>query len=146
MKHFTLYPVVVIAAAMLFAISAAAQEKGAVGSAKASAAYAEVLLRKTELAAEVEAIGPDHTDESPKMIDLRFEIAGLERYLAKMLTLVPGDTPRLTTALGKLIVKRMALDAELNGLSRTLNPAHPDYKRAQRRLAVFDAAIKDILP
>jgi len=130
---------------MIFAMGTAAQDKP-VGPAKASAAFAEVLLRKTELAAEVEALGPDYTDESPKMLDLRYEIAGLERYLAKMQSLAAADTARLTPALGKLIVKRMLLDAELNHLSRTLNPAHPDYKRAQKRVAVFDTAIKEILP
>jgi hypothetical protein len=133
------------AAVMLFAGAVTAQDKSIV-SVKATAAFAEVLLRKTELAAEIEAFAADHTDESPKMLDLRYEIAGLERYLAKMLALAPTDTSRLTISLGKLIVKRMSLDAELSRLSRTLNSAHPDFKRAQKRVAVFDAAIKEILP
>src|SRR4051812_15075517 len=133
------------AAAMIFASGVAAQEKGN-ASVKASPAFAEVLLRKTELAAEAEAVAADHTDESPKMLDLRYETAGLERYLGKMLALAPTDTSRLTISLGKLIVKRMSLDAELSRLSRTLNSAHPDYKRSQKRVAVFDAAIKEILP
>jgi len=145
MRRVLLTIIVCAAAAMIFASGAAAQDKGNL-SVKASPAFAEVLLRKTDLAAEAEAIGADHTDESPKMLDLRYEIAGLDRYLAKMLALAPTDTARLTIALGKLIVKRMSLDAELSRLSRTLNSAHPDYKRAQKRVAVFDAAIKEILP
>src|SRR3954471_22844606 len=139
MKYFKLVPITLVAV-VVFAIGTQAQERG-IGPVRSSAAFAEVLLRKTELTAEVEALGPDHTDESPKVLDLRYEISGLERYLAKMLSLAPTDTLRLTPALGKLIVKRMVLDSELTRLSRTLNSAHPDYKRAQRRVAVFDAAI-----
>jgi len=144
MRRYQLLPIA-LSAVILFALGAAAQDKAS-GPVKASSAFAEVLLKKTELLAEVEALAPDHTDESPKIVDLRYEIAGLDRYLAKMLSLAPTDTSRLTTALGKLIVKRMSLDAELNRLSRTLNSAHPDHKRAQKRVAVFDAAIKEILP
>ena len=121
-----------------------AQAAGSSG--RSSAAYAEVLLRRTELAAEVESVSPDYTDENPKLIDLRYEVAGLDRYLKKMLALNGADTEKLTQALGKLIVKRMGLDVELVRLSRTLKPDHSDYKRAKRRLEIFDSAIKDMFP
>jgi hypothetical protein len=123
---------------------AVAQDKSA--SARASAAYAEVLLRKTEALADAEAIAAEHTADSPRMVDLRYEIAGLDRYLAKILAVSSADAPKLTLALGKLIVRRMALDVEAARLARTQNADHPDLKRAKRRLEIFDAAIKEILP
>ena len=129
---------------LIFVLTASAMMASAqVSPAKASAAYAEVLLRKTEVFADAEALAPEHNEDSPRMLDLRYEAAGLDRYLLKLLASPDGS--KLTAALGKLIVKRMALDTELNKLSRTVNAAQPDYKRAKRRLDIFDAAIKEIL-
>lgn len=137
----------VLAAVLLtLSVSAAAQAKPYANSqARQSAAFAEVLLRKTELLSEAEALAADYTESNPKMIDLRYEVAGLEKYLTKLLSTPSADAPKLTDALGKLIVKRMELDTELNRLSRTLNAEHPDRMRLKKRVDVFDAAIKEIL-
>ena len=113
---------------------------------RASAAFAEVLVRKTELLADAEALGADYTDTNPKILDLRHEVAELDKSLKRILAAPAADQSKLTLALGKLMVKRASLDTDFFHLSRTLNPDHTDYKRAKKRLEIFDAAIKEILP
>ena len=130
--------------ALICVVPAFSQAKAS--EARASGAFAEVLLRKTELLAEVESLSQGYTDANPKIIDLRYEVAALDRCLMRITAVQNADLPRLTLALGKLMVKRAALDSEFSRLSRNLNVDHPDYKRAKKRLEVYDAAIKEILP
>ena len=131
--------------ALIFTVPAASQAKAPDGP-KSSAAFAEVLLRKTELLAEAESLSADYTETSPKMVDLRHEVAVLQKDISRILAVPSPDAGKLTLALGKLMVRRASLDTELSRMSRTLNADHPDYKRTRKKLEVFDAAIKEILP
>ncbi|MBK6749958.1 MAG: hypothetical protein IPG67_08110 [Acidobacteria bacterium] len=118
---------------------------GDVGPIRSSAAYAEVLLRKTELQAELEAVLPDYTEENPKVIDARFEIGILTRDIDRIYAVRPTEVGKLTLALGKLLVKRAALETELQRLQRSYNKDHPEVKRAKRRIEIFESSIKQIL-
>lgn len=136
---------------ILFAASvfSAAQKNTDVSDAplsiKSSPAYAEILLRKTELLSDIDAFGVDYTEVSPKMIELRVELASLDKSLEKVFAVRPSETGKLTQGLGKLIVKKAALDADLDRLSRKYSKDHPETKRAQRRVDRFNAAIGEIL-
>ena len=137
---------IVIALALAAAVAAQAQKASVdVPGIKGTAAYADVLLRKTEVQADLEAFGQDYTDASPKMLDLRVELASLERSSERILAVKAAQADRLTDALGKMMVKKAALDAELAHLNRTYAKEHPDVRRAQRRADLFAAAIEDIL-
>ncbi|HEY0429178.1 MAG TPA: hypothetical protein VGC76_15465 [Pyrinomonadaceae bacterium] len=111
---------------------------------KASAAYAEVLLQKTELSAELENLLLDFTDEYPKVKELRFEVGLLQKDLEKLLAV--SDASRLTTPLGKLLVRRAQLATDVWNLQTQYNDDHPDVKRAKRKVEIFEQAIKEILP
>lgn len=111
---------------------------------KSSPAYSEVLFQKTELAAELETLLLDFTDDYPKVKDLRFEIGVLQKDLDKLLT--SADASRLTQALGKLMVRKAELAADVFKLQRQYNDDHQDVKRAKRKVEVFEQAIKEILP
>lgn len=119
-----------------------AQEAGPIRS---SAAYAEVLLRKTELQADIEALAADYTEANPKMIDARFELAALNKSLDKIYGVRPSETGKLTLALGKMLVKKAALETELARLSRSYTPDHVEVKRAKRRVEIFESAVSEIL-
>lgn len=114
-------------------------------AAKSSAAYAEVLLRRTELAADVDALSADYTDTNPKIVDSRNEIAALDKWLVRILAVKPSESGKLTLSLGKLIIRRSTLESELEHLLRSYNDDHQDVKRVRKRLAVFDAAIGQLL-
>ena len=115
------------------------------GPIRSSSAYAEVLLRKTELLAEIASVADSYTDENPRMKDMRAEVASLDRSISKLFGVKPTDTAKLTAALGKLIVKKASLEAELTRLSRNYNADHPDVRRATRRVEIFESAISEIL-
>ena len=116
------------------------------GPIRSSPAYAEVLLRRTELQAELEAVRPDYTDANPKIIDLRFELTALDKALEKVYAVKPTETGKLTLALGKMLVKRASLETDVARLLRNYTNDNTEVKRARRRVEIFDNAIKEILP
>ena len=112
---------------------------------KPTAAYAELLVRKTELRADLEAVVQDYTESNPKILDLRFEIASLERSLVRVLATKATESGKLTIAVGKLLVKKAALETDHARLLRSYNTANPEVKRAKRRVEIFDQAINEII-
>lgn len=132
---------------LLISWPSAAQTKdgNVVGPIRASAAYAEVLLRKTELEADIESYLADYTEENPKIVDARHEIGILIRDIDKIYAVRPSEVGKLTSALGKLIVRRAALETDLLRLLRSYNADHPEVKRAKKRIQIFDRSIREIL-
>ena len=116
----------------------------ATAAAKSSAAYAEVLLRKTELEAEIEDLQVEYTDEYPKLKESRYEFGLLGKQLDRLAA--TGDASKLTPALGKLIVRQASLETDLWVLLQRYGDQHDDVKRARRKVAAFEKAIREILP
>jgi hypothetical protein len=114
-------------------------------SVKASPAYAELLLRRTELSAELESLSLDYTEEYPKVRESHYAIALLDRDLILLATSKPGEVGKLTLALGKLMVRRVELETELGMLQRTYKDDHPDVKRLKKKVEIYNSAIKQIL-
>jgi hypothetical protein len=142
MKKTTLILMVVAASAIATFAQAQPVDQSAL---KGTSAYAEVLLRKTELLADLEAFSPDYTEANPKMLDLRAELASIDKSMTRILAVKPSQANRLTEALGRMMVKKAALEADLLHLSRQYNKDYPDVKRAQRRVDLYESAIGDIL-
>ncbi|HEY0457713.1 MAG TPA: hypothetical protein VGC97_01100 [Pyrinomonadaceae bacterium] len=114
-------------------------------NAKSSPAYAEVLLRKTELSAELEALLVEYTEEFPKVKELRTETGLLQKEMDRLLAAGGAEASRLSAALGRLMVRKCEIGTDLWSLQLQFNDQHPDVKRARRRLETFEAAINDIL-
>ncbi len=112
---------------------------------RSSPAYAELLLRKTELRSELESLSIEYTDEFPKIKEAKFAVALLERDLTRLATVKPSDAGKLTLALGKLMLRRIEVETELGILLKSYKDEHPDVKRLKRKLEIFDAAVKEIL-
>ena len=113
--------------------------------AKSSPAYAEVLLRKTELLAELESLLVEYTEDYPNVKQLRYQTGLLQKELDKMSAVKPSESAKLSVSLGKLIVRKCELDTDLWSLQQEFNDQQPDVKRAKRKSEIFDAAIKEIL-
>lgn len=126
----------------------AAQKNAFAGnsSAKASPAYAEILLQKTEFEAQLEDLLVSFTDDFPKVKELRFQLALIQQQATKILAVDDADAGKLTQALGKLIVRKVELETELWNLKAQYNDDFPQVKRAKRKVEVFDKAIGEILP
>jgi len=112
---------------------------------RSSAAYAEVLLRKTELQADLESLVSQYTEDYPKVKQARYELEMISKDAGLLLAVKPSDATKLTMALGKMIVRKVELQRELWTLQQQLGDAHPDVKRAKRKVEIYENAIKEIL-
>jgi hypothetical protein len=142
---------------LLFAVGVSAQtvkpkplstppQPAAVNPVKSSPAYAEVLLRKTELEAGLEDLLVEYTEEYPKVKETRHELGLVKKQLERLVAVNPNDAGKLTLALGKLIVRKAELDTNLHFLLQQYNEQHEDVKRARRKSETFEKAIREILP
>lgn len=113
-------------------------------SAKATPAYAELLLRRTELESNVESWLETYTEDYPKLKETRYELELINKDLATLLA--QKDTGKLTLALGKLLVRKNEIATDLWVLENKFGKDHPDVKRNQRKLESFQKAVKEILP
>jgi uncharacterized protein involved in exopolysaccharide biosynthesis len=113
---------------------------------KSSPAYAELLLRQTEREAQLEEFLLDYTDEFPKVKEIRFELELLQKQMEKVSALGASDAPKLTLALGKLLVRKTELEVDFWNLVKQYNADHPEVKRAKRKIEVYERAVKEILP
>jgi uncharacterized protein involved in exopolysaccharide biosynthesis len=110
-----------------------------------SPAFAEILLRKTELQAEVESLLSEYTEDYPKVRETQYQLAQLQKGMDRVIAVKAADSSKLTLALGKLIVRKCELETELWALLNQYKEDHPDVKRAKRKVDVFEQAIKQIL-
>ena len=110
-----------------------------------SPAYAEILLRKTELEADIESFLIEYTEDYPKLKESRYQAALLQKEMDRLLAIKPAEVSKLTLALGKLIVRKCELETELWNLLSLYKDGHPDVKRAKRKVEVYEQAIKQIL-
>jgi chromosome segregation ATPase len=143
---------VLLAFAVFFTASGLAQAKaadsavaGSAGTVRSSPAYAELLLQKTELESALESLLVDYTEEYPKIKGLRVELRLLQTEMDRLLAVKPESSSRLTLALGKLMLRKVELETELETLRAQYKDDHPDVKKAKRKVEVFESAIKEIL-
>jgi uncharacterized protein involved in exopolysaccharide biosynthesis len=112
---------------------------------RSSPAYAELLLQKTELQSSVDALLVDHTEEFPKVKEMRSQLGFLQAEMDRLLAVKPENAGRLSDALGKLILRKVELESALVSLRSQYKEDHPEVKRMQRKIDSYEAAIKEIL-
>ncbi len=122
-----------------------AGQNSALQSLKSSAAYAEILLKKTELQANLESLVLEYTEEYPKIKEIRFTLDALQKETGRLNKMKSADASQLTLALGKLVVRKIELEADVWALLKNYNDGHPDVKRAKRKVEIYEAAIREIL-
>jgi uncharacterized protein involved in exopolysaccharide biosynthesis len=110
-----------------------------------SPAYAELLLRRTELESDLESMLMEYTEDYPKIKETRYELALIQRSGVRLQNVKPSDAGKLTLALGKLMVRKAALETELWQLQNQYKDGHPEVKRAKKKVEIFDKAINEIL-
>ena len=110
-----------------------------------SAAFAEVILRRTELRSELESLVLEYTEEFPRVKEIRHVLTLLERDINRLAKVKPAESSRLTLALGKLIVRRIELETDLWKLQLNYQDEHPDVKRAKKKVEIYEGSISEIL-
>lgn len=113
---------------------------------KSSPAYAELILRRTGIKADLEEMLISYTEDFPKVKDARAEIDLINFELSRLLDTKVADSCRLSESLGKLMMKKIDIELELKVLSQKYNADHPNVLRTKRKLEVYDKAIIEILP
>lgn len=113
---------------------------------KNSPAFAELLLRKVEIETDLEDLREEYTDDHPKVRELRFQLEIAKILIDRILAVNPAEAEKLSSALGKMLVRKIELEANFRGLMKQYNEQHPEVKKAKRKLTAFDKAINEILP
>jgi hypothetical protein len=111
----------------------------------ATAAFAEVALRRAEFEADLEAFLVDYTDDFPRVKELRFGLTRIGAEVERLKAMKPADRDRATSALGKLMVRKVETEIELWKLEQSYADSHPEVRRAKKRVEIFERAIKEIL-
>jgi uncharacterized protein involved in exopolysaccharide biosynthesis len=112
---------------------------------RASPAYAELLLSKTELESQLSSLLDDYKEDFPKVAEIRTQLGFLNTEVARLFNVKQADAVRLTDALGKLMLRKVELETQLDGLRSRYKDEHPDVKRLKKQVDIFEAAIKEIL-
>lgn len=112
---------------------------------RSSPAYSEVLLRKTELEADVESLLMDYTEDFPKIQEDKYALTVIDAEMSKLFAVKSSDASKLTLALGKLIVRKVEAETELWRLRKQYKDDHPEVKRAKKRVEIFEKAVGEIL-
>ncbi len=112
---------------------------------RSTAAFAEIIVRRTEIESVLEELLVTYKEEFPKVKTARYELNLLDSELIRFGKLKATDADKLTIAVGKLIVRRAELATEYWGVANRFNEGHPEAKKAKRKLEIFDKAIERIL-
>ena len=112
---------------------------------KSSPAFAELVLKRTELRSELESLILDYTEDFPKIKEIRLVLALYDRDIGRINRVKAEDSSKLTLALGKLMLRRIELETELVNLQKNYKEEHPDVKRAKKKVEIYESAISDIL-
>ena len=114
-------------------------------AAKATAAYAEVALKRADVEAELEALLIDYTDDFPKVKELKYELSRIEGESVRLNAIKAAERDKATAALGKLMVRKVEAEVDLWKVQQDYADAHPEVKRAKKKVEIFEKAIKEIL-
>ncbi|MCS6874346.1 MAG: hypothetical protein N2Z23_07850 [Pyrinomonadaceae bacterium] len=112
---------------------------------KSSPAYAEVLLRKVELEAELEDLLMAYTENHPKIQQTKYEVSKLNQELEKFRAFEPNKIQKMSLSLGKLVVRKVQIEVDLWLLLQKYTEEEEIVKRTRKKLTVFENAIKEIL-
>lgn len=115
------------------------------GGMTATAAFAEIALKRAEYEADLEALLVDYTEDFPKVKELRYALTRIEAETDRLKALKASDRDRATTALGKLMIRKVESEIELWKLEQSYADGHPEVRRAKKRVEIFERAIKEVL-
>ncbi len=112
---------------------------------KSTAAYAEIALKRADAEAELESLLVEYTAEFPKVRELKYSLTRIDLEVARLRAIKPAERERATSALGKLMIRKVDAELDLWKLSQDYADAHPEVKRAKKKVEIYEKAIKEIL-
>lgn len=143
--------------ALLVAIALAVGAAGAVAgyepqsvervssAAETTPAYARLVLRKATVESELADLSAKVTHEHPSLEAKRFELRGIRREMERMRAFEQSRVSKLSSAVGDLILSKVALQVELHGLLARVTPQHPLVTQKSDQLAALEREIENVL-
>jgi hypothetical protein len=108
-------------------------------------AYAELIMKRTEIAADLDVLLPDYTEESPEVREKRLNLQILDSALKRLENVTLEQYLALTPAVGRMLARKLEAEAELKILSDIYTDEHPSVKKSKIRYKVFEAELKRLL-
>jgi len=115
------------------------------GDPKTTPAYGVLILRKVAVEAELADLSAAFTSQHPDIQRKRFELSAISREMERMLAVVKSGMPKLSSTYGNLILRKVALEVELEDMLGSLTSQNPDIKRKKVQLAALEREIEKIL-
>ena len=112
---------------------------------KTTPAYGVLALRKAAVEADLADLSSKLTEDSRDVRARRFELSAIGREMERMRKVGRGDVPKLSNTYGALILSKVALEVELDGLLSSFTPEYPEVKRKRVELAALERELADIL-
>jgi uncharacterized protein involved in exopolysaccharide biosynthesis len=108
-------------------------------------AYAVLVLRKAKVETELSELSEQFTNEHPSLDSKRFELRTIRPEMAKMRAVETSHVSRLSSAVGNLVLSKVAVQVELNDLLVQFTPQHPDVTKKRIELASLEREIENVL-
>lgn len=112
---------------------------------KATPAYGAMVLRKAAVEAELAHLSMMFKSGHPHVESKRFELSAVSREMERMQAIEKSRAPKLSDTYANLILRKVALEVELNDLLSSFKPQHPDVKKKRVELDTLTREIEKIL-
>jgi len=144
MKKFLAVLAITIAASFV-AAGFTRQTAGQSNAAKATPAYEVLVLRKVAVEAELADLSSRFTGSSPAVEAKLFELNTLAREMQSMQRIESDEVSKLSRGYGNLILRKVTLEVELDGLLRSYTPQHPDVDKKRVELDALQRELRKML-
>ena len=108
-------------------------------------AYGVLVLRKAAVESELAVLSETVTSTHPDIVSKRYEFRALVREMNKLRAIDRSRVSKLSSTVGELILRKVALDVELNDLLGSVTFSHPDLKQKRTELAALEREIQKIM-
>lgn len=108
-------------------------------------AFAEVYAAKVEAEADLKILSMDMTEETAQVREKKLARDLHAREIRWLEALPASSHDKLTTALGRLLVKKTEAEVDLKMLSENYADTYPTVKKARTRIEVYNSEIEKLL-
>jgi hypothetical protein len=112
---------------------------------KTTPAYSMLIQRKVKVQAELEGLLGEYDGEWPRAKQLKFEFDVLKIEMKKMTEVEESRLSKFTSGYGALILRKVALNAEIQMLLLEEGSDWPEVKQKQRELELLDKEIQKLM-
>ena len=112
---------------------------------KSTDAYRVLTLHKIAVAADLVDLTTRYSPGSPLVQSKRFELEMISREIERLLSIDLALVPRLSANYGKLLLKKVDLEVELNSLERVFTAQHPRVTRTRVTIGLLDRETESML-